>query len=143
MITVGQVIQEAREWIGTPYKHQHSKKGLGTDCLGLLIGVYSKLFGKPEEVIPPYSPGWDEVSKREDMLNAGARYLEQRDGVEYQPGDVLVFRMREGMVAKHCAIVSEPLRMIHAYQDLSVTEVHIVPYWKSRIAGVFKFPGVN
>ncbi|RDD95564.1 peptidase, partial [Paracoccus pantotrophus] len=28
------VVQAARGWIGTPYVHQGSAKGAGTDCLG-------------------------------------------------------------------------------------------------------------
>jgi NlpC/P60 family putative phage cell wall peptidase len=30
----------ARGWIGTPYRHQASLKGVGCDCLGLLRGVW-------------------------------------------------------------------------------------------------------
>ena len=33
------VIAAARGWIGTPYLHQASLKGVGTDCLGLVRGV--------------------------------------------------------------------------------------------------------
>jgi NlpC/P60 family putative phage cell wall peptidase len=142
MTTREQILKETREWLGTPYRHQHAQKGLGTDCLGLLVGVYTAIYGKPDAVIPAYSQGWDEVARREDMLIAAEKYLVPcTDGI-YEPGNVLVFRMKPGAVAKHCAIVTEPERMIHAYQNLSVTEVYLVPYWKSRIAGVFKFPEV-
>ena len=27
-------------WIGTPYRHQASLKGVGCDCLGLVRGVW-------------------------------------------------------------------------------------------------------
>lgn len=137
------IIAAAREWMGTPYKHQHMKKGLGTDCLGLLVGIYTELYGKPEDEIPAYSPGWDEVARREDMLWAASKYLVARTDGKYDPGDVLVFRMKPGFVAKHCAIVSEPQKIIHAYHGLSVTEVYLVPWWASRIAGIFKFPEVE
>lgn len=33
-----QIIDAARDWIGTPYVHQASAKGAGCDCLGLLRG---------------------------------------------------------------------------------------------------------
>jgi hypothetical protein len=142
MTTREQILTETRGWLATPYRHQHAQKGLGTDCLGLLVGVYTALYGKPDVVIPAYSLGWDEVAKREDMLTAAEEYLVPRTDGIYEPGDVLVFRMKPKAVAKHCGIVTEPERMIHAYQSLSVTEVYLVPFWRSRIAGVFKFPGV-
>jgi hypothetical protein len=34
------IIAEARSWIGTPYAHQASVKGIGCDCLGLVRGVW-------------------------------------------------------------------------------------------------------
>lgn len=30
------IVAAARGWIGTPYLHQASLKGVGTDCLGLV-----------------------------------------------------------------------------------------------------------
>ena len=34
------VVAIARAWIGTPYEHQASCLGAGTDCLGLLLGIW-------------------------------------------------------------------------------------------------------
>jgi len=33
------VVMEARRWLNTPYKHQASEIGIGTDCLGLIRGI--------------------------------------------------------------------------------------------------------
>ncbi|MFZ1680734.1 MAG: peptidase P60, partial [Rhizobiaceae bacterium] len=32
------VVAEAERWIGTPYRHQGSTRGVGCDCLGLVLG---------------------------------------------------------------------------------------------------------
>jgi len=32
------IVVETRDWIGTPYRHQASLKGVGCDCLGLVRG---------------------------------------------------------------------------------------------------------
>ena len=59
---------------------------------------------------------------------------------EAGPGDVLVFRMRPGMAAKHCGVLTEPDTMIHALTGKDVEEVplnHV--YWK-RCVGAFRFP---
>ncbi|UQV19264.1 hypothetical protein MU852_05495 [Brevundimonas albigilva] len=58
---------------------------------------------------------------------------------------MLLFRMAEGAAVKHCAILSdlegpEP-RMIHAYWGRSVVESWMGPWWRRRLAAVFRFPG--
>ncbi len=70
------VVEEARAWIGTPYRHQAATKGAGCDCLGLLRGVWRELYGFVP-VVPPYTSDWDEVA-REDVLQRAARLSSER-----------------------------------------------------------------
>ena len=39
------IVAEARGWIGTPYRHQASLKGVGADCIGLVRGVWRAFHG--------------------------------------------------------------------------------------------------
>jgi NlpC/P60 family putative phage cell wall peptidase len=134
-------VEIARSWIDTPYRHQHSTKGVGCDCLGLIRGVYREIHDDEPEVMPNYSPSWGEVEGRELMLEAAARHLTPIPITDRQPGDVLIFRMRRGMIAKHCGVMVTGDRMVHAYQGVDrVVECNLVPYWTSRIVGVFRFP---
>ena len=41
-----EIVRLAREWIGTPYQHQASLKGVGADCLGFLRGVWREAVGE-------------------------------------------------------------------------------------------------
>ena len=142
MTTQQQIIDEAREWIGTPYRHQHTTKGAGCDCLGLVRGVYRNIIGPEPEAPPNYSPSWGEGDQREVLLTAAARHLIPVQTM--QTGDVLIFRMMRGAIAKHCGIVSGNDYMIHAYQGAGrVEESALVPYWRNRIVGVFRYPGVE
>ena len=65
-------------WIGTPYRHQASLKGVGCDCLGLVRGVWRAVCGDEPEAVPAYSPDWAEASRRE-TLGAGGRPSSGRD----------------------------------------------------------------
>jgi NlpC/P60 family putative phage cell wall peptidase len=47
------VVAEAMDWIGTPYRHQASRKGVGCDCLGLVRGVWRALYGREPEAPGP------------------------------------------------------------------------------------------
>ena len=55
-------IGEARLWIGTPYLHQASVRGAGTDCLGLLRGVWRTMHGEEPEPVRAYTADWAEPS---------------------------------------------------------------------------------
>ena len=138
------IVAEARSWIGTPYHHQASVKHVGCDCLGLVRGVWRALFGPEPEPVPGYSRDWGEVGAQETMLNAARRHLIEIDAAEASPGDVLVFRMRRGRVAKHAGILAEghspAASFIHAQEGGPVCEVALSPWWRARIAAAFAFP---
>lgn len=133
----------ARDWIGTPYHHQASTKGAGTDCLGLIRGIYRELFGVEPETPPPYSAAWTETGLREPLLEAADRHLHRLlDPSLAHPGDVLFFRMREGAVAKHCGLMIQGGRMIHAQSGVGVVEVTLGEAWARRLAAAYSFdPG--
>ena len=132
------VLAHARLWLGTPYRHQASTLGAGCDCLGLVRGVWRAVRGGEPEAPPPYRPDWAETGGRELLLEAFARWLIPVDVPE--PGDVLVFRMAPGAVAKHCAIQSGPDRMIHAYWGRACVESALGRWWRERLAAAFRFP---
>ncbi len=48
------------------------------------------------------------------------------------PGDVLLFALNDRAPAKHCAILTEPDRMVHSYERHPVAEVSLTPWWRRR-----------
>jgi NlpC/P60 family putative phage cell wall peptidase len=66
------IIAEARAWIGTPYRHQASRKGVGCDCLGLVRGVWRALIGEEPQITPAYSRDWAEASGEESLAQRRA-----------------------------------------------------------------------
>lgn len=149
---MSRVVEQARGWIGTPYHHQESVKGAGTDCLGLMRGLWRELYGEEPELPPPYTQTWGDYDKKETMLEAAERNLEKvamaptggyimnpRE-VHWEPGALLFFRRLSGTSAKHCAVLSGPEMMIHAYSGVGVRETS-VGIWDKHVAGIFRFPG--
>lgn len=135
------VVAAARGWIGTPYLHQASLKGVGCDCLGLLRGVWREVVGPEPERPGPYTPDWAEAGGNEALIAAASRHLVVAD--EIAPGCVLMFRWREGLPAKHCAIATSARGMIHAHDGACVAEIALTGWWRRRIAGVFMFPRLS
>lgn len=137
-----EIVAEALKWEGTPYHHQASLRGVGVDCLGLLRGVYVGIYGSEPEKPPPYSPAWGETDDKELLLNAARRYLVPTAYDGWRAGDVLVFRVRHAMSAKHCAIALDGDRMIHAISQRGVL-ITSIGAWASQVAGIFSFPGIE
>lgn len=102
----GVVVQLARDWIGTPYLHQASRQKIGCDCLGLIRGVWRALHGAEPETIPAYTADWSEPQSAEVLWSAAERHLCRVEREASLSGDVLLFRMRNGAVAKHLGIAA-------------------------------------
>lgn len=134
----------ARDWLGTPYLHQGSVRGVGTDCLGLLRGIWRTLYGTEPEAVPPYTPDWSEPQRAEVLWAAAVRHLVALPGcVPQAPGEVLLFRMRDGAVAKHLGItarIGAGASFIHAYTGHGVIESPLSRPWQRRIVARFNFP---
>ena len=135
-------VEIARAWIGTPYHHQASAKGIGTDCLGLVRGVWRELYGFDAEVPPAYSRDWAEASGIETMLQAASRHLIAIEPEQLAAGDVVVFRVKPGMVAKHAGVMTSATTMIHAMEGGPVSEVAVTGWWRRRMAAGFQFPKI-
>jgi NlpC/P60 family putative phage cell wall peptidase len=136
------IVAETRDWIGTPYRHQASLKGVGCDCLGLVRGVWRGVIGDEPERAPPYAPDWAEAASGEPLADAAGRHLIAIDRDTFRDGDVLLFRWRSHLPAKHAAIVTAADTMVHAHDGAAVAEVALAPWWRRRLAYAFRFPGV-
>jgi NlpC/P60 family putative phage cell wall peptidase len=134
------IVAEARAWLGTPYRHQAAVRGVGCDCLGLVRGVWRAVHGAEPEPAPAYTADWAEASGRETMAEAAGRHMSALATSDVLPGDLLLFRWRPTLPAKHAGILVAPGRFIHAQQGAAVTEAALSPWWSRRIAFAFRFP---
>jgi len=132
------IVAEARLWIGTPYLHGAARRGAGCDCLGLVRGVWMALAGTEPEPVPAYPR--HEARRGEVLRDAARRHLREIAPAEAVPGDLLLFRLRAGMAARHLGLLSGPPeapRFIHAYEGHGVVESPLTPPWRHRIAAGF------
>ncbi len=142
MLLRDDIIAAARGWLGTPYLHQASLRGVGCDCLGLVRGVWRDLHGSEPEETPAYSADWAESAASETLAAAARRHLVEIPCTDYQPGDLLLFRWKPYLPAKHAGLASAAAAMIHAQDGASVSEIHLSSWWRGRLAFAFRFPGV-
>jgi NlpC/P60 family putative phage cell wall peptidase len=135
------IVEIARGWIGTPYVHQASLRGVGCDCLGLLRGLWRELRGEEPEETPPYAPDWAEATGTDTLYTALKRHAGEIPVRHLAPGDIALFRMLPRGPAKHCGIVAAKdnrFTLIHARQNKRVSEEPLSPFWRTKLAYAFR-----
>lgn len=139
-MTASRIVASARAWIGTPYLHQASVRGAGCDCLGLIRGVWREVHGHEPAPVPPYTADWSEPQGEERLWEAAGLLLPPGRGL---PGDLLLFRTREGTVAKHLGILSDGAAFIHSMSGHGVVESPLSAPWAARIVARFDLEGAR
>lgn len=144
-----QIVYEARRWIGTPYHHQAQLRGVGVDCVGLILGV-----GKALDIMGP------DVDERFKSFNGYSRVpnpARMRKGMETflaptdlpadkmpPPGVVGWFQWRDDL-PMHLAIIAEfegRATMIHSYLQIGKCVEHTLDQiWLDRVNSFWRFPG--
>ena len=137
------ILAEAATWLGTPYRHQGSRKGVGCDCLGLVRGIWRAVYGGEPEDPGPYSPDWAEAGGGDPLIEAARRHCVEKPLAGARPGDLVVFRWRAHHPAKHLGILLPGERFLHAYEGHAVMASPLISQWRRRIAGVFAFPDIG
>ncbi|MEL6467395.1 MAG: NlpC/P60 family protein [Pseudomonadota bacterium] len=140
------IVAEARRWIGTPYVHQMAVCGAGTDCLGLVRGVWRAVVGNEPERPPAYSMDWSEPRGEELLWGAALRHLIDKSASDAAVGDIILFRMRAGSVAKHLGVqvvAGDFPSFVHAYSGHGVVESPLSAPWARRVVARFQFPDVE
>lgn len=141
MPTKREYYEKAREFIGTPFRHQGRLPGRGLDCVGLVVCA-ATAFGVQIDDVTDYrrTPDWTRFKGEfeKNGMNLGNRY---EDAV---PGTVVL--LREGRWQTHCAVVGEQdgeRTLIHAFiLRNKVVEERFSQDWRERIQGVFLMRGV-
>lgn len=143
-----QAVETAREWIGTPFRHQQALKGVGTDCGGLVrgVGAESGLMAFDEAEWRRRFAGYARTPNPNRMRAVLTHYLLPIEGDDAVPGDIMWMGWRENL-PMHLAFLAEfdgRRMMIHAYSGAGqVVEHGLSPDWEARIEAWYRLPGVQ
>jgi hypothetical protein len=110
-------VAEAIAWFGVPF-HNNQCSPDGTDCGGIILGVFNKVLGKTV-TLPRYSyqHGLNQTDDEENELYEKALREHCAEVAVPLPGDIALFRLLLNHPRHHAAIVvSWPHEIIHAYQ---------------------------
>jgi cell wall-associated NlpC family hydrolase len=107
------IIEEAKSWIGTPYRSAADVKQAGVDCGMLLVRIYVDTGILPAFDPRPYPEQWHVHQAEERYLGWVRKFAQEISGGpgEKLPGDVVLFKY--GKCYSHGAIVVEWPVIIH------------------------------
>ncbi len=133
------VVAAAREWIGTPWRHQ-GRNERGIDCAGLVVKIAHK-FGFSEFDATDYQRN----TRGHDFMKYFRDNMDEIPVLAVDEGDVILFR--DSMFPCHSAIVSRAhreLHIIHAYaRRKRVLEEPLNQEWRSKWIAAFRYRGLE
>ena len=112
MVSRSQVVSIARSYIGTPFVHQGRLKGVGIDCLGLIICVLREASIFPKWVDFTRYSKWGNPAL---MHKAFSLLFDRIEPVCAKPADILCFSSIGGRPI-HLGFASD-IGVIHAYYE--------------------------
>lgn len=143
-ITQNFIVRQARTWKGTRFHHQARLKGIGCDCLGLVVGVAEevglrdangRLLSAYDETSYSKAPNGEYLTGKLEELLTSVPLKEKR------PGDIGLFLIDGN--PQHLAIISDfegGLGMIHCYaQARGVVEHRLDEQWESKLIKVYRW----
>ena len=136
MVTPDEILEEVREWMGTPFQHQCRQKGVASDCIGLLYVVAENLGLAPDEIPVDYI-GYKNVPEDGKLERNLGYYMQKVRMSQIQPGDVLLMSFTGD--PQHVAFYTGDT-IIHALSTAKKTTEHsLSAKWRKRICGAYRF----
>lgn len=133
------VIETARSFIGTPWRHQGRMPGRGLDCIGLLVKVAHTLELESDDYLT-----YTRYADYQQFLELFRRYAIEVDRLKVQPGMAVIIPTSG---TAHCGLIAgtpERLTLIHSTAlRKRVVEERYSLVWRSRTTAAFAFRGVD
>ena len=130
-----QIVAEALTWQGTPFHHMGRVKGVGVDCVGLVLGV-AKAVGIGVTDVKLY-PRYPINGVFQNAVDSQTVHVDLADVL---PGDLMEFSW--GREPQHIALVVSlgPIKIIHALSGVSTCLVDdFDTLWQRRFVCARRF----
>lgn len=127
-----QIIEIARECLGTPFKHQARVVGIGMDCAGVVAHVLTRL-ELPFNDLQAY-PRNPYKGMLKSILD-NQPHLTQVNKSHVGAGDVLLMRIRRE--PQHLGICTGN-SLIHSYSDIGRVVEQSLGAWERNIIAVYR-----
>ena len=137
MISIDQLVSQARSYLGVPYRH-HGRCRKGLDCIGLFVACAEDLGIQV----------WDDLTytlkvNPKHLLAGLGQYTEKDVRPILSPGRMALMQFSGEAGITHTALITDK-GLLHAYNKRrSVVEHRINDQWKKRIIRTYRINGVD
>ena len=141
-ITGRKVVEEARSWLGVPYKPAGTTRE-GVCCAGLPFGAGKALGQIPLNAkLPAHNPLRPNPRTLLECVRLFGREVSEGPA---RPGDVVVLAFEGRKIPRHLAIVSDAglIQLFPAMSIRRVCEHGLDPAWRAMILAAYRFKGVR
>lgn len=130
-----EIVKTAREYLGTPFKHQGRLKGIGIDCAGLVICVAKELGLTTFD-----HQAYGHLPHAMMMQNHCDEQMTRIPIEDAKPGDVYLMAFHKE--PQHLCIITD-IGIIHAYAQVRRCVEHgINEMWQGRVKRAYRYWGV-
>lgn len=136
------MIATAREWLGTPYHHQASIKGVGCDCVGFLAEVAVETGLITPELRAEFPTDYSRQPSAGQLRRLCSGHLSLVPLDSRAPGDIVLMRFAEEPQHLGMLTAVDPDYVIHCGQH-GVVEHRLDSVWRGRIVRVYRFPALS
>lgn len=142
MVTRADVVREARSWKETPFHHQGRMKGVGVDCVGVVIKVAQDLGLTTFD-----ADGYGTIPNGRHLRQGCTDNMDPIPTDEIRPGDVLLMRWER--FPQHLAVVTEGhgvrgLGVVHSYSQIGKCIEHgLSQDWLDRVVQAYRLRGLE
>lgn len=129
------VVEYARECLGTPFRHQGRLCGVGLDCAGVVVHCATRLNIQHADM--QGYPRLPYQNMLEQFMGAQPN-LQLISWDKREPGDVVLMRIKAA--PQHLGIYVGNDYMVHSYESIGqVVEQRIDDEWLKKIIAVYRF----
>lgn len=133
------LVDAARSYIGTPFHHQGRAKGVGVDCVGLVVCA-ARDAGYTVRDVTNYPRDPDGASL--ERIVSGQL---ERVRLGWEAGDVMLFWVARSGLPQHVGIFAHDVEserpvLIHAPIGRCVAEHRLTPRMLEKLHSVWRFP---
>lgn len=142
MISRDLIVELARDWLDTKYRHQGRVKGKYVDCVGLVTGVAGELGLNDIQAPKDYASRPSAVQ----LVSNCEKFLIRQETLDLKRGSIAILSCTDNE-PQHFAIIANcgvQHTMIHALAPRrKVLEECWDDYWLKRIVGIYEYPGTE
>ncbi len=138
-----EVITELRTWIGTPWRHQGRRKGIGCDCLGVLVAA-----ARAADRLPPgIRHDYHRLPYKNLLQETLDRYLDRIEFEDAKIADMILLTQRGHEMGAHTGVLTPwrhegegaPFGILHAMMETRAVSEHAFDPRLMFVVGYYRF----